>query len=64
MIDLEQLLEKTQLTLEQKFTLNRLENTSLSNINKEQLLEVLLASMSRVYVLENTVKELIKQDLN
>lgn len=59
-MNLQQLLQNSELTLEQQFSVTALEQMDLNNITKQQLLDVLVSASKRVHVLENIVKELFK----
>lgn len=59
-MNLQQLLQNSELTLEQEFSISALEQMDLSNVTKQQLLDVLVSASKRVHVLENIVKELFK----
>ena len=62
-MNLQQLLENSELTLEQEFSISALQNMDLSNVTKDQLLGVLVSASKRVHVLENIVKELFKNNV-
>ena len=62
-MDLQQILENIELTLEQQFSISALDKMNLDNVTKQQLLDVLVVASKRVHVLENLVKELFKEKL-
>lgn len=62
-MNLQEVLQNSELTLEQQFSVTALEQMDLSNVTKQQLLDVLVSASKRVHVLENIVKELFKNNV-
>lgn len=62
-MDLQQILENSELSLEQQFSISVLEKMNLNNVTKQQLLDVLVSASKRVHVLENLVRELFKENV-
>ena len=62
-MNLQRILENSELKLHQQFDITNLENTDLSKVTKQELLNVLLKSARRIYILENLNKELFKEKL-
>ena len=62
-MNLQRILENSELKLHQQFDITNLENTDLSKVTKQELLDVILKSARRIYILENLNKELFKEKL-
>ena len=62
-MDLKHILANSELKLHQQFDLTNLENIDLSKVTKQELLDVILKSARRIYILENLNKELFKEKL-
>ena len=62
-MNLQQILENSELSLEQQFSISALEKMSLDNVTKQQLLDVLVLTSKRVHLLENLVRELFKENI-
>ena len=62
-MNLQQILENSELSLEQQFSISALDKMSLDNVTKQQLLDVLVLTSKRVHLLENLVRELIKENV-
>ena len=62
-MNLQRILENSELKIHQQFDITNLENTDLSKVTKQELLNVLLKSARRIYILENLNKELFKEKL-
>ena len=62
-MNLQEVLQNSELTLEQQFSVTALEQMDLSNVTKQQLLDVLVSASKRVHILENIVRELFKDSV-
>jgi len=63
-MNLKKILQNSELTLEQQFTLKSLEIMNLDNVTKQDVLDTLIDTVQSLMIKENIIRQIMKEEIN